>query len=412
MSSQRKYKIFFAITDIGHLSKMDAKSLIEAMDYLYPNTFEYTLNDVLYNGDTDLGKNLGNRYRSKIAKYNLMYDLSFKYNDMKLKNFIKTADGLKMINATAEKIKEEHPDLIVSLSSLINSVLFEALKQTNLNIPIAMVYNRNSTQGSFIKSIKNDNFDFDRYIVISEHVKKDLIKKAKLDPSKIRMVEYPVKINFDVLPDENKILEIKRHFDLPVDRRISLFYGIHNGYKNLTKIVKKIIKNDRLLKNGFFILVTRNNRKQYEELFDMVGDNFAFRVIGFSEQFYEYIAVSDILLCGANPQTIKQGLLLKKPIIITNYSDKEEKEHIDFILHKGLGLYEKNPHKITEELEELIIESGELKKIKENYENTNFENGMFEIAKELIDIMDEYGAFEKKDKVAKRSAFLRKRTRQ
>ncbi len=411
MAQQKKYKIFYAVTDIGHLSKMDAKSLIEAMNYLYPNAFEYEINDVLYKGDTELGKKIGNRYKNKIAKYNLMYNLSFKYNDMRLKRFIKTEDGLRMINSTAEKIKEEHPDLIVSLSSLINSVLFEALKKINLDIPIAMVYNHNTIKSSVIKSIKKENNEFDRYIVISEHVKRDLIKKAKLDPSKVRMVDYPVKINFDVIPDEGKILEIKRHFDLPIDRRIALFYGSHNGYKNIVRIVKQIQKNDRLVKNGFFIIITRNNRKQYEELFNMVGDNFAFRVIGFSEQFYEYVAVSDILLSGANPQTLKQGLLLKKPVIITDYSDKEEKEHIDFILHKGYGKYEKKPHKIVEELEELILETNELKKIKANYEETNFKNGMFEIAKELIEIMNEYNTFDKKDKVAQRSAYLRKRNR-
>lgn len=411
MGKTKKYKIFYAISDIGRLSKMDAKSLIEATDYLYPHTFESKVNNILANGDTKLGKTLGKRYDSKLAAHKVIYEISYKYSDFRLKTFLKSEDGRKMIETTSEIIDKEKPDLIVSLSPLINSILFESLNKLDAKIPTAMVLIAKTVTKSFTKSILKENIDFDQYIVISNNVKKYLTKKAKVSDSKIRLVDYPVKINFELLPDESEILKLKKHFDLPIDRRIVLFYGRSNGYNHIEKIVKFILKNERLLKNAFFIIITRNNQRQYEDLFKMVGENQAFRVIGFSDQFYEYVSICDLLFTSASEETIKQGLMLKKPIIITSYSDKEEKENVDFLQEKGYGTYVKKPSKVVDELESLILNTSRLKEIKNNYADINFKNGMIEIAKELINLIDENETFEKRGKVAKRAGFTRKRSR-
>jgi UDP-N-acetylglucosamine:LPS N-acetylglucosamine transferase len=409
--TNKKYKIFYAISDIGRLSKMDAKSLVEATEYLYPHTFKCEVNNILANGDTKLGKKIGKRYDSKMAAHEVIYEISYKYSDLRLKTFLKSEDGRKMIDTTSEIISRENPDLIVSLSPLINTILFEALSKLEVKIPTAMVLITKTIKKSFTKSILKENIDFDQYIVISSKVKKDLIKKAKVSEDKITLVDYPVKINFELIPDETEILNLKKHFDLPIDRRIVFFYGRSNGYKHIEKIVKHILKNDRLLKNAFFVIITRNNQNQYEELFKMVGENQAFRVIGFSDQFYEYVSICDLLFTSADEETIKQGLMLKKPIIITSYSDKEEKENIEFLRDKGYGTYVKNPAKVVDELESLILNTSRLKEIKNNYANINFKNGMIEIAQKLINLIDEYENFDKRDKVAKRAGFTRKRDR-
>jgi hypothetical protein len=88
----------------------------------------------------------------------------------------------------------------------------------------------------------------------------------------------------------------------------------------------------------FFIIFTRNNQKQYEKLFKIIGYEHSFRVIGFSEQFYEYVSICDLLLTSAEPKAVKQGLMLKKPLIITSFMNKEEKENINFIQIKDTEL--------------------------------------------------------------------------
>lgn len=407
-----QHKIFYAITNIGHPSKMDARSLIEAADYLYPNKFRQIINDVLANGETYIGKKLGKRYSSNIARYNVMYDIAYKLSDVRLNMYINKEAGKKIIEATMHKIKKEKPDLIVSLSPLINRIIFESLKNLKMQIPTAMVFTHNKIKPSALKAFTRNITDFDKYIVISENVKKELIEKVNVKETKIKLVEYPVKINFEVLPDESQILELKKHFDLPIDRRIVLFYGRENGYKNIEKIVKGILKNERLLKNGFYIIITRNNKKQYDTLFNMVEDKNSFRVIGFSDQFYEYITISDLLLSTADTTNLKEGLLLNKPIIITSFAEKSEKENINFFVENNYGIYEKNPHKIILELENLILNIEKLETIKNNYKNSSFKNGMIEIAEELIDLMQEKNKFDKKEKIAKRSGFLRKKKRE
>jgi hypothetical protein len=56
-----------------------------------------------------------------------------------------------------------------------------------------MVLTSNYLQPSFIKALQEKEFIFDKFIVISESVKKELIKKAKVDNERIRQVAYPVK---------------------------------------------------------------------------------------------------------------------------------------------------------------------------------------------------------------------------
>ncbi len=408
---ERKYKIFYAITNIGHLSKTDAKSLIEATDYLYPSSFEHFINDVLANGNTTLGKKLGNKYQSKIPPHNLMYEISFKYSDMRIKSFIKSKDGQKMIEATVDILKKEKPDLIVLLSPLVINVIYQALIQIEEYIPSAMVLTSNYLQPSFIKALQEKEFIFDKFIVISESVKKELIKKAKVDNERIRQVAYPVKINFEHIPDENEILNLKKHFDLPIDRRIVLFYGRINGYEHIEHIAKQLLKHEKLLRNAFFIIFTRNNQKQYEKLFKIIGYEHSFRVIGFSEQFYEYVSICDLLLTSAEPKAVKQGLMLKKPLIITSFMNKEEKENINFIQNKGYGTYANTPQKIIDEIETIILNNSRFEHIKNKYKDSNFKNGMIEIAREIIELMEEKSSFEGKSKVAKRSGFIRKRER-
>lgn len=412
-NTNKQYKIFYAISDIGHLSRMDAKSLIDATEYLYPNKFSQIINDVLSNGRTELGKKIGNKYKSKLAKYSLMYELSYRYSDMQIKGFLNNEDGRKIIESTKEVIEKEDPNIIISLSPLINSIILEALSRIDKKIPTAMILTGNTVKKSLIKSLDKDKPHFDKYIVMSAHVKDTLIKKTSLEADKIALVDYPVKINYELIPDESKQLEIKKHFDLPIDRRIVLFYGRPNGFRDIEKIVGNIIKNERLLKNGYFIIFTRNNQKQYEKLFEIVGDKESFRVIGFSEQLYEYISICDVLISSASPEIIKKGMLMKKPIIITSFADKDEKENIDFVLDKGYGEYEKKPKRIVEEIESLILKTEKLERINEKYQESNLRNGMIEIAKEVLDLMGEYTNFEgnEMDKTARRSGFIRKRNR-
>jgi hypothetical protein len=51
-----------------------------------------------------------------------MYEISFKYSDMRIKSFIMSKDGQKMIEATVDILKKEKPDLIVLLSPLVINV--------------------------------------------------------------------------------------------------------------------------------------------------------------------------------------------------------------------------------------------------------------------------------------------------
>jgi processive 1,2-diacylglycerol beta-glucosyltransferase/1,2-diacylglycerol 3-beta-galactosyltransferase len=60
---------------------------------------------------------------------------------------------------------------------------------------------------------------------------------------------------------------------------------------------------------------------------------------GFIDFMFDLMNIADIVVSKGGPATILEALILKKPLIVTQYVYGQEKGNVEFLVHNGVGFY-------------------------------------------------------------------------
>jgi len=303
--------------------------------------------------------------------YKLFFNLSDKFfgktkNEKTLKHYI---------DKTRDFLKEEKPDLVVSVfptPGVICSILGK-----ELGFKSATVITDFGAHSQWLHSLT------DLYFVASSDLKKDLITKG-ISSKKIKVTGIPLREAF-ALPPLNK-LEIRKKLNLE-NRFTVLWMSGEYGLGNIKKICEKLLKLPLQL-----IVVCGNNKKQLQnvcQLKEKMESSCPGRIIplGFTEEVHNLMSASDLLIGKAGGITVSEAMAMKLPIVIYRPIPGQEIFNVDHLVNNGAALYAHHKSTVVQKVKFLYEHLARLKEMQKKAGEIGKPNATSDVCKNLLSII-------------------------
>jgi UDP-N-acetylglucosamine:LPS N-acetylglucosamine transferase len=266
--------------------------------------------------------------------YGLLYDLfEIQHIDRFLNYLLYKSTNKK----TAEIIKREKPNLIISVHSYSGRSFLEYLSVNSVRIPTwSIIIDPITFHRSWLDS---------RYDLILVATQKAYNKAIKFIPrSKVKNIGSVIRPKFYKSKLSKNYLRNK--YNLSKDRQVILFLGGGEGLGFNEKIISKLIKKKSNLK---IIAICGKNKKLFNRL-----KKYPIDTIGFTNKVDEYMRLADVVVGKAGPATLAEAILCRVPVVMTGYVYGQEKGNVDYILNNKLGVFSTNVDEAINKIENII----------------------------------------------------------
>jgi processive 1,2-diacylglycerol beta-glucosyltransferase len=351
----RKILIIYATAGIGH--KKAAMAVKEVYDEMKLPGVEVTLIDALdYTNDFFRWSYL-QAYLLMVNKLPTFWGLSYYLTDLPFVDlFVSTirrvsnwANSKKLVNY----IRDTKPDVIISTHFFASEVIAD-LKQKSLMlsrlITIVTDYRLHAwwvCEGT------------DAYIVASDDTRRDL-EGRKVDPAKIKVMGIPIEPVFSKTLDRPKIF---KETGLRDDLFTILVIGGGFGMGPIEGIVKVIAQIPKELQT---VVVCGHNEELAQRIQSLKDEyKLNMKVLGFIDNVYEYMDISDVLISKSGGITVSESLAKEIPLVVISPILGQETGNSAFLVRNNAAIKVKRLGDLKAALEGLISDPAKLDKMKE-----------------------------------------------
>lgn len=327
-----KKKILFTYAEYGSGHKSAAK-----------NIMNYFLNK---NNDFEIKELNISDYRSF---YGLLAEKSFEANFKHTNSFgfgtiykiFNNKYSLSPMNIVTKKlykydtlkkiIQDYSPDLTISTHFFPSILISELNKENVINCKIITIITDYIEHECWLKNVKNE----DALIVCNEFIKNKIISKHNIDKNKICPFGIPLSNNFK----ENTHSKDKTYekYDLDKSKKTILFfagggYGSAYSFNYLKLIIQKKL-------NANIIYVCGKNNELKETASKYIKDKNVknVKVLGFTDDVMNLMNISTLVITKPGGLTLTECLEMKKPILLIQGNNANEKYNAKFVCKKGYG---------------------------------------------------------------------------
>lgn len=373
-----KKKIFMPIMEIGAGHKAPANSVKDAIESLYPGQFQIDIVDFgkesgALKEDQELKSGwdyiLGHTFLGKVGYviieiFRLYPD---RYVNIALRDFKKKG---------MEYIRNYKPDIVFSPHFFCTSIAVMARDKFKMPFQV----------------IGYDTDPFDGYTWWVNR-KADIMMVASLE-AKTKMIHRGMpknKIMIFPFPINNKFLqitktrgELQKEYSIDPSKKTILSSAGGQGIGKNTVFAKELVKKNIPVN---IILVCGKNEKLKAEMEKFKTDNPSqanLIPLGFSTNMNELHLVSDITMGKAGASATFETLLMKKPVIFTDWAGYNEKPNLDFCVKNHLGWHAKSIRGFLSIIDS-VLHTGILEKYVSNIEKLDFRSGANDIAKFVVE---------------------------
>jgi processive 1,2-diacylglycerol beta-glucosyltransferase/1,2-diacylglycerol 3-beta-galactosyltransferase len=373
---QRNLLFLYLKTGGGHLSP--AKALAEVIDNNYGDNFKPELVDGLAGAIKPAQWLIEDGYRASINYAKWIFEALYFFNkfdlvaQLSLKLFAPVAQKI-----IADKINSSNPAGIVIFHYFLIQPVFEVLKQMNRSIPVKVVVTDPFTAHPIWFLDKRPEF-----IVFSRQLKEQMLKNGFV-PDKVKYFPQIVSTRFERLPDNYRKTQLMDSFGLSSSRKTVLIFGGGDGMKKGLPVFKRLLKSN--VQHNIIMICGRNSLMQQmaQRLADASGKT-GIKVFGFVYNVNELLALADVVVSKCGASAVAEIIITAKIPVIVDYIWEQEKGNLDFILDNQLGFYEPDAEKAVARINELITNPDKLEKYRRNIQSLKYENGVYRIAKFLV----------------------------
>jgi len=222
----------------------------------------------------------------------------------------------------------------------------------------------------------------DFYITADEASKNRLIDKGIL-PQRIKVLGIPVDPKFTERVDKERVY---KRFNLDMSLPAILVMGGGQGLGPIRKIVKYLNR----VENQFqIIIICGKNKKLFKELKrNILSYRKKTIVLGFIENVYEIMSISDILITKPGGITTAEALSKGLPMIIVKPIPGQEAQNTSYLVRKKIAVKIEKENQIPSLIEELLINPNLIKDIRSKALRIARPNSSFEIAKLLLSLCE------------------------
>lgn len=351
----KKILIVYATAGIGH--KKAAMAVKKALDETAPKDIEVTLIDALDYTNAFFKWSYLNAYLLMVNKLPTFWGLSYYITDNFFVNII--VSKIRRINnwlnskALAKYLVRTKPDVIISThffaSEVISDMKSSGAVQSRL-ITIVTDYRLHSWWVSP---------DTDTYIVASQEAKADLIRWGT-EEAKIKILGIPVEPVFTKKLDRFVTAE-----KLGLQKGLFTVLVIGGGF-GVGPIEAIIRECDKISAPLQVIAICGHNEKLADRLNSLKpGLKIRLKAMGFIDNVYEYMDVSDILISKSGGITVSESLAKDVPMIVIAPILGQETRNAGFLLANGAAFKIDNVGELKDVLEKITSKHELIDKMKE-----------------------------------------------
>ncbi len=241
------------------------------------------------------------------------------------------------------------PDLIVTVNPLVCPVLFRVAEALKLDIPVvALVSDLIVPHCSWFHRKQIRCFVPTPQAALAA-------QRSGVETRNIRVYGLPVRREFLQVGAEDK-KDLRKLLGFAGEVPLILLMGGGEGTGTLTSLVTRTAEavQQKSLPPVQLAVVCGRNQALQKRLGAMSLSGV--RVLGYIENMHDWMAASDCVITKAGPNTIMEAATLGVPIILSGYVPGQEEHNPAFVLRHGMGIFEKDPDKQLNVLQEWIQE--------------------------------------------------------
>ena len=351
----RKILVVYATAGIGH--KKAAMAVKKAYDEMKLPGVDVTLIDALDYTNNFFRWSYLQAYLLMVNKLPTLWGLAYYFTDIPFVDLFVSC--IRRLNNWANSknlvnyILDTKPDVIISTHFFASEVIAD-LKQKKLMlsrlITIVTDYRLHAwwvCEGT------------DAYIVASVDTRRDL-EGRKVDPVKIKVMGIPIEPTFSKPLDRSKIF---KETQLRDDLFTILVIGGGFGVGPIEGIVKVIA---RIPKELQIVVVCGHNEELVRKIQSLKDEyKLNMKVLGFIDNVYEYMDISDILISKSGGITVSESLAKEIPLVVISPILGQETGNCAFLVRNNAAVKVKKLEDLQAALEGLISDPVKLDKMKE-----------------------------------------------
>lgn len=372
----KKILIVYATAGIGH--KKAAMAIKKAYDEMKLPGTEVTLIDALNYTNNFFRWSYLQAYLLMVNKLPLFWGLSYYLTDIPFVDFF--VSYIRRINNWANSkrlvnyILDTKPDVIISTHFFASEVIAN-LKQNSLMLSKLITIVTDYRLHAWWVSEGTD-----AYIVASEDTRHDL-EGRKVDPAKIKVMGIPIEPIFSKPLDKPKIF---KETGLRDDLFTILVIGGGFGVGPIEGIVKVIAQIPKKLQT---IVVCGHNEELVHKI-QILNDEYKLnmKVLGFIDNVYEYMDISDILISKSGGITVSESLAKEIPLVVISPILGQETGNCAFLVRNNAAVKVKRLDDLKDALESLISDPVKLDNMKESIKKIEKPNAAYDVARSAYEL--------------------------
>ncbi len=277
-------------------------------------------------------------------------------------------------------IREHNCTDIVSFHFLLTPSIVAAVRQINKDIRVTTIVTDPFTAPTGWFYERNGKF-----VVASEEVKEDALKKIKIPQENITVLPFLINPKFYKVPSESQIKALRQDHNIPENNKVLLITGGGGGLPNILVIIKEFLK----LKPNFTILVVCGKdiaAKKALKVALKLYRHYDIRLFGFVSNMDELINLCDCAIIKPGASTLFEVIGSRKPVIISTYLHGQELGNVRFVINNKVGTYIRKPKIIAKTVSDLFNNDSNLEILQNNVKKLPLRTDLKEVADYFINL--------------------------
>ena len=349
MPSQKKILILTSKTGGGHISLAEALCDLIEKDAQAEHTKDIRASAITIVDPQPAFFHLHYRVVSRYALW--LWAAEFRFFDAPGRALLAHRVFTHLVRRQLSSLLDDvQPDLILTTYPFLSYEVMRALEQRSSAVPLVLLFSdANSVHAAWLT---------ERQATATFATTRETYEQALATgfaPERVHLVGWPVRAQFSRAYPSSREAQMA-YLNLAPNRFTVFLQGGNEGAAHVNRTLENVLAISDLTGNLQVILATGTNQTLLERYKNV--PNLA--TLPYTKEIAPFMALADVIMGKAGPNTLFESVMLGKPFIATAYIPGQEYANLSFIQRHGLGWVALQPEEQRSLLTTLIRNTDQL----------------------------------------------------